>query len=60
MEIPDEVLFYSYKPPLYASHFKKEKESSPVIEITKPALKGVDQNKLWVGLLGKLTKVRRC
>jgi len=47
MEISDEVLLCSYKPPLYASHFKKEKESSPVVENKKqPALKGVDQDKL--------------
>jgi hypothetical protein len=46
-----------YKPPLPASYFKKETESSPLIEVTIPALSGPDRGKPWVGVLRKLTKV---
>jgi hypothetical protein len=34
-----------YKPPLPASYFKKETETSPLIEVTIPALSGPDQGK---------------
>jgi len=46
-----------YKPPLSASYFKKETESSPLIEVSLPALKGPDQGKPWVGVLRKLSRV---
>ena len=46
-----------YKPPLSASHFKKETETSPLIEVTIPAFIGPDQGKPWVGVLRKLTEV---
>lgn len=46
-----------YKPPLSASHFKKEAEISPLIEVTIPAFIGPDQDKPWVGVLRKLTEV---
>ena len=46
-----------YKPPLPASCFKKEAESSPLIEVTIPALRGPDQGKPWVGVLRKLSEV---
>jgi len=46
-----------YKPPLPASCFKKEAESSPLIEVTIPAFIGPDQDKPWVGVLRKLTEV---
>jgi len=46
-----------YKPPLPASYFKKEAESSPLIEVTIPALRGPDQGKPWVGVLRKLAEV---
>ena len=46
-----------YKPPLSASHFKKETETSPLIEVTIPAFIGPDQDKPWVGVLRKLTEV---
>ncbi|MBU4226894.1 UPF0236 family protein, partial [bacterium] len=46
-----------YKPPLSASHFKKETESSPLIEVTIPAFIGPDQGKPWVGVLRKLSEV---
>jgi len=46
-----------YKPPLSASHFKKETETSPLIEVTIPALSGPGQDKPWVGVLRKLTEV---
>ena len=45
-----------YKPPLPASCFKKEAESSPLIEVTIPALSGPDQGKPWVGVLRKLSE----
>jgi len=47
-----------YKPPLPASYFKKETETSPLIEVTIPALSGPDQDKPWVGVLRKLSEVR--
>jgi len=46
-----------YKPPLPASYFKKETETSPLIEVTLPALRGPDQGKPWVGVLRKLSEV---
>ena len=45
-----------YKSPLPASYFKKEAESSPLIEVTIPALSGPDQDKPWVGVLRKLAE----
>ena len=45
-----------YQPPLSASYFKKEAESSPLIEVTIPALRGPDQGKPWVGVLRKLSQ----
>jgi len=46
-----------YKPPLPAACFKKEAETSPLIEVTIPAFSGPDQGKPWVGVLRKLTEV---
>ena len=46
-----------YKPPLPASYFKKETETSPLIEVTIPALSGPNQDKPWVGVLRKLSRV---
>ena len=46
-----------YKPPLPAAYFNKETESSPLIEVTIPALRGPDQDKPWVGVLRKLSRV---
>jgi len=46
-----------YKPPLPASCFKEEAETSPIIEVSLPALSGPDQGKPWVGVLRKLTEV---
>ena len=46
-----------YKPPLPASYFNKETESSPLIEVTIPALSGPDQDKPWVGVLRELSRV---
>jgi len=46
-----------YKPPLPASYFKKETETSPIIEVTIPALSGPDQGKPWVGVLRELSRV---
>jgi len=45
-----------YKPPLPAAYFKKETETSPLIEVTIPALSGPDQGKPWVGVLRKLAE----
>ena len=45
------------KPLLSAAYFKKETETSPIVEVTIPALRGPDQNKLWVGVLRKLSEV---
>jgi len=45
-----------YKPPLPASYFNKETESSPIIEVTMPALSGPDQGKPWVGVLRELSR----
>ena len=45
-----------YKPPLPASYFKKETETSPLIEVSLPALSGPDQGKPWVGVLRKLSE----
>ena len=49
-----------FKPPLPASYFKKETETSPLIEVTIPALRGPDQGKPWVGVLRKLSEVGYC
>ncbi len=46
-----------YKPPLPASYFKKETETSPLIEVSLPALRGPDQGKPWVGVLRELSRV---
>ena len=46
-----------YKPPLPASCFKKEAETSPLIEVTIPAFIGPDQGKPWVGVLRKLSEI---
>ena len=46
-----------YQPPLPASYFKKETETSPLIEVTIPALRGPDQGKPWVGVLRELSRV---
>jgi hypothetical protein len=46
-----------YKPPLPASYFKKETETSPLIEVTIPALRGPDQGKPWVGVLRELSRI---
>ncbi|MFH1939933.1 MAG: ISLre2 family transposase [bacterium] len=45
-----------YKPPLSAAYFKKETESSPIVEVTIPALRGPDRGKPWVGVLRKLSE----
>ena len=46
-----------YKPPLSASYFKKETETSTLIKVTIFALSGPDQGKPWVGVLRKLSEV---
>ena len=46
-----------FKPPLSAFCFKKETDSSPLIEVTIPALRGPDQDKPWVGVLRELFRV---
>ena len=46
-----------YQPPLFASYFKKETETSLIVEVTIPALKGPGQGKPWVGVLRKLSEV---
>ena len=46
-----------FEPPLSASSFKKETDSSPLIEVTIPALRGPDQDKPWVGVLRELSRV---
>ncbi|GAI21782.1 unnamed protein product [marine sediment metagenome] len=45
-----------FKPPLPAAYFKKEAETSPLIEVTIPALRGPDQGKPWVGVLRRLSE----
>ena len=45
------------KPPLSASHFKKTPETSPIIEVTLPALSEPDQGKPWVSVLRKLNQL---
>jgi len=45
-----------FKPPLPASYFNQETESSPIVEVTIPALSGPDQGKPWVGVLRKLSE----
>ncbi len=51
-----DIKISKFNPPLPASHFKKEVESSPLIEVTLPALSGPDQGKPWVGVLRKLSE----
>jgi hypothetical protein len=46
-----------FKPPLPASYFNQETETSPLIQVTIPALSGPDQGKPWVGVLRKLSRV---
>jgi len=46
-----------YKPPLPAACFKKEVETSPLVEVSIPAFSGPDQGKPWVGVLRKLSEV---
>ena len=46
-----------FNPPLPASYFKEEAESLPLIEASIPALRGPDQDKPWVGVLRKLSRV---
>ena len=46
-----------YKPPLPAAYFNQETETSPLIEVSLPALYGPDQGKPWVGVLRKLSEV---
>jgi len=46
-----------YQPPLPAAYFKQEAETSPIVEVTIPALSGPDQDKPWVGVLRKLSEV---
>jgi len=46
-----------FKPPLPASYFNQDIESSPLIEVTIPALRGPDQGKPWVGVLLELSRV---
>ena len=46
-----------YQPPLSASYFNQETESSPIVEVTIPALRGPDQDKPWLGVLRKLLEV---
>ena len=50
------IKIIEFKPPLPASYFKKEAETSPLIEVTIPALSGPDQDKPWVGVLRKLSE----
>lgn len=45
-----------YKPPLSASCFKKEAETSPLIQVTIPAFIGPDRGKPWEGVLRKLSE----
>jgi len=45
-----DIKISKFNPPLPASYFKKEAESSPLIEVTIPALSGPDQGKPWVGV----------
>ena len=51
------IKIIEFKPPLPAAHFHQETESSPLIEVTIPALSGPDQDKPWVGLLRELSRV---
>jgi len=46
-----------FKPPLPASYFNQETETSPLIEVSLPALRGPDQGKPWVGVLRELSRV---
>ena len=46
-----------YKTPLPASYFNQEIESSPLIEVSLPTLRGPDQGKPWVGVLRELSRV---
>jgi hypothetical protein len=49
-----------FKPPLPASYFNQERETSPLIEVTIPALRGPDQDKPWVGVLRELSRAGYC
>jgi hypothetical protein len=49
-----------YQPPLPASYFNQETESSPIVEVTIPALRGPDQDKPWVGVLRELSRAGYC
>ena len=51
------IKIIEFKPPLSAYYFKKETESSPLIEVSLPALRGPDQGKPWVGVLRELSEV---
>jgi hypothetical protein len=46
-----------FKPPLPAACFNQETETSPIVEVTMPALSGPDQDKPWVGVLRKLSEI---
>jgi hypothetical protein len=46
-----------FKPPLPAACFNQETETSPIVEVTIPALSGPDQDKPWVGVLRKLSEI---
>jgi hypothetical protein len=46
-----------FKLPLPASYFNQEAESSPMVEVSLPALRGSDQDKPWVGVLRELSRV---
>jgi hypothetical protein len=46
-----------YHPPLPAAYFKKETGTSPLIEVSLPALSGPNRDKPWVGVLRKLSGV---
>jgi hypothetical protein len=39
-----------FNPILSASYFKEDTESLPLIEVSIPALVGLDQDKPWVGV----------
>ena len=54
-----DIKITEFKPPLPAACFNKETESSPIVEVTIPALKGLEQGKPWVGVLRKLSEGSR-
>lgn len=47
----------SLKLPLALSYFAKETPFIPLIQARIPALRGLHQDKPWVGILRKLTEV---